>query len=639
MVTMMKATGQRQRCSSGPFGLAFPRTARSHACSTHAPALRAALRFLQIGSAAGLCLLPACCVQASSQSRSACHAPPALDQAVRQHPTAANLSALGGWFGENHQYSCAIPAFQAALRIDPHSAANHYYLGLALQVTGQPRTAVEELQRSIALDPTQVQPRLVLGLTLNTLGREAEAEEAWESALQIDPNSLVALDWLAKARIAGGQFDAAIDLLRSAPRDETLTLDMALAYSQSGQRDQASSLLSAALDKQPHNPRLSAALATVYVQSHRYQDASDLLGRAVQSAPHDATLQLLYLRVLVLQHDDAAAQPLASRFLAAHPRDFDALYLSGVIDNEMRQYPLAVERLRAAVALNPNHYDSRFNLGDALFHLGQNAAAREQLEKAVALDPSQAQGHFRLAQVLRAMDQSDAAQEQLKLFQECQQNTVNLALAETKAGQAALALKNGKAEAAAALYRQAIQAQPQNPSFRFDLAQALEHTGKPEDRVEERAALEEAVALKPGFALAENQLGLMAVQDGDAATAERHFRNALAASPLYADAANNLGTLLGGEDRESEAESCFRLAISADPHAVSPWINLAATLASESRFAEARSAVQSALRIDPNDAGALRLLQLLRSVTKDDASLAAPKAASATSSAQSHGKP
>ena len=296
-----------------------------------------------------------------------------------------------------------------------------------------------------------------------------------------------------------------------------------------------------------------------------------------------------------------------------HPHDFDALYLSGVIENDEQQFAAAAEHLKAAVALEPNHYDARFNLGNALFHLQQNEAARTQLEKAVVLDPSQAQGHFHLAQVLRAMGQTAEAQAQLKLFQEQQQATLKLALGQTKAGQAAQALKDGHAGQAATLYREAIEAQPQNASFEFDLAQALGQIGDPGNLPEERAALEKAIRLKPGFAAAENQLGFLAAQAGDNAAAEKHFRSALASMPRFAEAANNLGTLLGQEGHDVEAEACFRSALSANPRSVQAWVNLAATLASESRFPEARAAVESALQVSPQDADALRLQQMLPS--------------------------
>jgi Flp pilus assembly protein TadD len=132
--------------------------------------------------------------------------------------------------------------------------------------------------------------------------------------------------------------------------------------------------------------------------------------------PNDAAAELLYLRLLVLQDDDLDAQPIAQKMLAEHPQDFDALYLSGVVENDEQQYALAVEHLKAAARLRPNHYDVRFNLGTAYARLKQNEAARDELAKAVALDPSKAEAHFHLAQVLRSLGQTTDVQTQLKLF-------------------------------------------------------------------------------------------------------------------------------------------------------------------------------------------------------------------------------
>ena len=451
------------------------------------------------------------------------------------------------------------------------------------------------------------------------MNRPAEAEEAWEAALRVDPNSVTALDWLAKARISDGQFSGGHrSAEHGSARDEDLTLDLALAYSQANLFDKAVDTLTAALAKTPGELRLSAALATVYVQSHRYQDATNLLRETVKAHPDDPTTELLYLRVLVLQDDDATARPLVNKLLAAQPKSFDALYLSGILETDAQEYATAVEHLKAAVALNPDHYDARYNLGVALSRLQQNEAAREQLEKAVALDPTQSEAHFHLAQVYRSLGQTAEAQAELKLFKEREDATVKLALGQTKAGQAAQALKDGHADQAVALYREAVEAQPRNASFEYDLAMALNLAG---DKAGERAALEKAIQLNPGFAAAENLLGNLTAEAGETAAAEQHFRNALAAMPRYAEASNNLGTLLGQLGRDTEAEVRFRSAVSANPRFTLAWVNLAATLASQSRFPEARVAVESALKIDPTDADALRLRKMLANASGASGSL------------------
>ena len=539
-----------------------------------------------------------------------CKGPDALEKQVLAHPSAHTWGALGGWFGERHDYPCAIAAFESAVRLDPNSARMHYFLGLSLYSSGQVDASITELHRSVELDSSDVQARLALGVAYHQLGRAADAETAWEGALATDPNSTTALDWLAKARIADGQFGAAIELLSSAPADgdEDLTLDLALAYSESGSFDKAADTLRAALVRSPGSLRISSALATVYVQSHRYQDATNLIRVTLNARPNDVATQLLYLRLLVLQDDDADAQPLAQKMLSEHPQDFDALYLSGVIENDEQQYAAAVEHLQAAARLNPNHYDVRFNLGTAYARLKQNEAARDELAKAVTLDPSKAEAHFHLAQVLRSLGQTADVQTQLKLFEQCQQATTMLALGQTKAGQAAQALDAGNATQAISLYREAIDALPQDAVLEYDLALALERVG---DAAAERAALEKALQLRPGFAEAENQLGLVTARAGENSTAEKHFRDAIARAPSYAEAANNLGTLLGQQGRDREAEAFLRSAISANPRFGQAWVNLAATLASESHFSEARAAVGSALRIDPRDADALRLRAML----------------------------
>ena len=549
------------------------------------------------------------CIEGTARTGSAtCKGPENLEAQVQVHPSVRAWGALGGWFGERHEYACAISAFQSAVNLDQTSAGMHYFLGLSLYSSGQVDASIAEFRRSIELDQNEVQARLALGVAYHQLARPVDAEKAWEGALAIDPNSITALDWLAKTRIADGQFGAAIELLSSAPQDEDLTLDLALAYSQSGQFDKSAATLSAALAKSPTAVRISSALATVYVQSHRYQDATNLVRTTLNAHPNDEATELLYLRLLVLQDDDADAQPIAQKMLAEHPKDFDALYLSGVVENDEQQYAAAVEHLQAAAHLKPEYYDVRFNLGTAYAHLRQNEEARDQLEKAVALDSSKAEAHFHLAQVLRALGQPADAQTQLKLFEQCQQATTTLALGQTKAGQAAQALDAGNATQAITLYREAIDALPRDAVLEYDLALALDREG---DAAAERAALEKALQLRPRFAEAENQLGLVTARAGENSEAEQHFRNAIAAAPSYAEAENNLGTLLGQQGRDREAESFLRSAVSANPRFGRAWVNLAATLASESHFSEARAAVESALRIDPHDAGALRLREML----------------------------
>ena len=160
----------------------------------------------------------------------------------------------------------------------------------------------------------------------------------------------------------------------------------------------------------------------------------------------------------------------------------------------------------------------------------------------------------------------------------------------------------------------------------YNLALALEQTG---DYDAERASLDQAIQLRPNFAEAENQLGVILARAHEDAKAEQHFRSAIAIAPSYAEAANNLGTLLGDQGRDHEAEGFFRAAVKTNPRYLQAWINLAATLASEAEFGNAQSAVDTALRIDAQNAEALRLRAMLANETPNQSDRSNPNATTA----------
>src|ERR1700682_902196 len=125
--------------------------------------------------------------------------------------------------------------------------------------------------------------------------------------------------------------------------------------------------------------------------------------------------------------------------------DFEVLYLMGVVDRGLGNYPEAETMLRQAVALNGNSYDVRYNLGFTLAKLGKKQEARQQLEKAVQLKPSSSEASFQLAAVLRSLGLEAQAQQELKAFEEKKQATVNEDVAGTKVNQANEYLQSGDA--------------------------------------------------------------------------------------------------------------------------------------------------------------------------------------------------
>ncbi len=102
-----------------------------------------------------------------------------------------------------------------------------------------------------------------------------------------------------------------------------------------------------------------------------------------------------------------------------------------------------------------------------------------------------------------------------------------------------------------------------------------------------------------------------AEEEGDAATAERHYRRLIRIDPADAVVRFNLANLLRAGGRSVEAEAAYREAVKADQGFAEAWYNLADVLDDGGRTAEAIAALESSIKADPDYADAIFNLALL----------------------------
>ena len=113
------------------------------------------------------------------------------------------------------------------------------------------------------------------------------------------------------------------------------------------------------------------------------------------------------------------------------------------------------------------------------------------------------------------------------------------------------------------------------------------------------ATYRQAVAIKPDYSVAWNDLGNALTQLGRYPEAEAAYRKALELDPEYVDAWNGLGNTLNSQNRYPEAEATYRKALELDPEYVFAWNNLGYALNDQSRYPEAEAAYRKALELDP----------------------------------------
>jgi hypothetical protein len=110
---------------------------------------------------------------------------------------------------------------------------------------------------------------------------------------------------------------------------------------------------------------------------------------------------------------------------------------------------------------------------------------------------------------------------------------------------------------------------------------------------EAEAAYRRALAIKPDYADAHNNLGVLLKNSNRLTEAEATYRQALKIKPAYAEAHNNLGNLLNESKRLTEAEAAYRRALAIKPDYADARVNLSFLLLTLLRYEEAWSLYES----------------------------------------------
>lgn len=156
--------------------------------------------------------------------------------------------------------------------------------------------------------------------------------------------------------------------------------------------------------------------------------------------------------------------------------------------------------------------------------------------------------------------------------------------------------EQGRLDEAIAIFRQALQLQPDFPEGHNNLGNALQNQGNPVDAV---SHLEEAILLRDEYPEAHNNLGIAFSRQGKFVEAEQAFRRAVSQRADFAQAWNNLGLALLDQRKPSEAEACFREAIRKRPELGNAHGNLGHALMELGKSEEALACFREAVRFDP----------------------------------------
>jgi Flp pilus assembly protein TadD len=278
--------------------------------------------------------------------------------------------------------------------------------------------------------------------------------------------------------------------------------------------------------------------------------AALLLGLLASAAPGTAAQASVdAARQLVANGAPQKAVDMLRPIVKAEPRNADARIVLGTALALEGIRSEAIAELREAVSLRPHSAEAYNSLGMVLSHFMEISAAREAFEKAIQLDPGIARPHVNLSTILAESGDFAAAAKHLDR---------------------AIQIEGGSPAAARAYFLRAQVRREQN---------AMEDS---------RTDLETAVRLRPDFAAAWSDLGLVRRLLQDETGALQAFERAVQLDPKDSTAQLRLGSQYLRDGKTRQAIAHLRDAARTQPDSRAVLYNLERALREDGQIEEAR---------------------------------------------------
>jgi len=244
---------------------------------------------------------------------------------VRREPkNSAAHATLGYYLNEQRQYDEAETELKTAIQLDPDSDTGHFQLAKLYQATNRYPEAIAEYREDIrVLTGPGVHPQGGFGaklalaqvLATNPAGPQyEEAEKLLEILVKQQPNSYQANADLGAVLLRRKQFDAAIDVLRTAsrlnPGNSFPYREIGKAYRLQSKFDEAVRAGEEAVALSPREYYALSELAETYAARGDNASSAKMRKRAVDAYPNFAQgrFELGKLYLLMEKKDEARAE-------------------------------------------------------------------------------------------------------------------------------------------------------------------------------------------------------------------------------------------------------------------------------------------------------------------------------------------
>lgn len=306
------------------------------------------------------------------------------------HPDALLLSArLQLVKGEPDK---AVAEFERIAKIYPQAPSAHYQLGMAYATTGDIAKATGSLNQAITLAPGF--PEAIVGLaTLNIRKGDYRASIApLKQLVQQRPDILQARILLANAYRGIGSLDETLavyqEMAASFPKMSTIRYEIGLVALQQNRKEEARRAFGKVLELEPNYVPAVEQLINLDLLEKRYPAALQRVDVQITKNPKSPDAQLLLAKVFLAQNDTGSAEMALQKAINLQPSASSAYFQLARLYYNTGQLQKALTRLQELAEKNPKDAETLTLIGVLLDEQKDYPAAVQTYEKLLTIDPN-----------------------------------------------------------------------------------------------------------------------------------------------------------------------------------------------------------------------------------------------------------
>jgi putative PEP-CTERM system TPR-repeat lipoprotein len=522
-----------------------------------------------------------------------------------RNDSAEELVAQANQYHQKGDQKAAIIQLKNALQKKPDDAQARFLLGSIYNETGDPLSAEKEIRRATDLGVAKAKtaPQLARALmaqgqmqkALDELNAASPLQEASAEILRGD--AYTALGKLAEAKTA---YKQALQLTPDAP----LAL-VGLARIAYGEKDVAGAtqMVDQAVTKNPQSTEALIAKADLLRAQGKNEEAMAAYDAAVKLKPDNVQNRIARanLEVGMRRFDQAKADIDAARKIS--PNAPIVSYAQAVLDFSQGRYKEALDAIQQVLKVAPDHMPSLLVAGAIQYALGANEQAEQYVKRYLESDPKNAYATKLLASVM--LKNNDPQQALSVLNPAVQQGSPDPQLL-SLVGESYM--RSRDFSKATEYFEKASALAPQAPMIHTALGMSKLAQGENASGMAqlEMASNMDASNTQPGTLLVINHLRLKEYDKALAAAQKMEKEK-----PKDAQVKTLKGNVYMARNELPQARQTFEEAAKLDPGYFPPVVNLAQIDVAEKKPDAAKTRMEAFLQKNPKNAEAIASLASL----------------------------